>query len=172
LISNDDFIEFTIERVEEDVEQKEKVEDKLVVEKLIDKTQITEKVGEKKVGTDKTPKDETLADKILREVAQRKTKKADDSESKKKANLINKFINESDKLAPIIAKPSDNENKAERSMLVSDDLVSEKLADLYVKQKYYDKAISAFDKLILKYPEKSSYFADRINQTNELKNGL
>jgi len=174
LISNEDFIEFTIERVEEEqVEQNsETAEEKVVPEKLIDKQQITEKLGEKKAATEKLPKEETLADKILREVAQRKTKKGDDSESKKKTNIINTFINESDKLAPIKAKPSGNEDKAERSMVVSDDIVSEKLADLYVKQKHYDKAISAFNKLILKYPEKNSYFADRISQINALKNEL
>lgn len=43
-----------------------------------------------------------------------------------------------------------------------DDLMTETLARLYVDQKKYAKALKAYKILILKYPEKSGFFADKI----------
>ena len=35
-----------------------------------------------------------------------------------------------------------------------ENLLTETLANIYIKQKHYDKAINIFEKLRLKYPEK------------------
>ncbi len=57
---------------------------------------------------------------------------------------------------------------AERSLKERPDLASETLAELLVAQEQYDKAIEMYKRLILKFPEKSSYFADKIkNLKNE-----
>jgi hypothetical protein len=40
--------------------------------------------------------------------------------------------------------------------------MTETLARVYLEQKKISKAIQAYEILILKYPEKSSFFADRI----------
>lgn len=50
-------------------------------------------------------------------------------------------------------------NMGKKSIEEDNTLVTETLAHIYLQQGEYDKAISAFDKLSLKYPEKSSYFA-------------
>ena len=51
-----------------------------------------------------------------------------------------------------------------KSLVESDELISETLANIYAEQKKYDKAVDAFKKLSLKYPEKSAYFALRIKE--------
>ena len=58
---------------------------------------------------------------------------------------------------------------AKHSVEPHDDLVSETLAKLLVLQKKYDHATEVYQKLGLKYPEKSSYFAIRIEEIKKLR---
>ena len=90
-----------------------------------------------------------------------------DDEKKKKADLIDKFIEASPKISPIkqgATIPAYFENSQDNSSLMT-----ETLARVYLEQKKYLKAIQAYEILILKYPEKSSFFADRISDIKILQ---
>mgnify|MGYP002354538495 CR=1 FL=1 len=63
-----------------------------------------------------------------------------------------------------------NLNPEEKSAVESDDLITETLAVIYLRQKKYEKAQKAYEKLSLKYPEKSIYFASQIKEIEKLKN--
>ena len=86
---------------------------------------------------------------------------------KKKSDLIDKFIETNpkipqvDKYAPSTLKEVQIEDKSY--------LMTETLAKVYLEQKKYQRAIQAYEILILKYPEKSSFFATKILDIKNLQ---
>ncbi|MBP4140612.1 tetratricopeptide repeat protein [Flavobacterium sp. P4023] len=106
----------------------------------------------------KRESEETIAEPIILE----------DADKRKKTELIDKFIETSPKISPVKhGVPSSinlNVNSQDNSYLMT-----ETLARVYLEQKKYQKAIQAYEILILKYPEKSSFFADRISDIKILQ---
>jgi hypothetical protein len=92
-----------------------------------------------------------------------------DEIKQKKIDLIDKFIEANPKISPVKenAKTPINIGK---SVEESSHLMTETLAKVYLEQKKYSKAMQAFEILILKYPEKSSYFAKQIIEIKNLQN--
>jgi len=83
--------------------------------------------------------------------------------------LIDKFIKTSPRLSP----PKENAphtDISEDSVKEHDGIFTDTLARIYIKQGYYSKAIFAYEKLILKYPEKSGYFAGQIEEIKKVTN--
>jgi hypothetical protein len=85
------------------------------------------------------------------------------------ADLIDRFIMTN----PTIERLSPSENRLVRDLSESSaqekgSFITETLAKIYVNQGYYTKAINIYEKLSLQYPEKSAYFADRIEKIREL----
>jgi hypothetical protein len=96
----------------------------------------------------------------LQPIERKETAPEEESFRKKKLELIDKFIDTNPKIPPIV-----KENSAYTIQPIVEDksyLMTETLARVYLEQKKYSKAIQAYEILILKYPEKSSFFADRI----------
>lgn len=80
----------------------------------------------------------------------------------KEEAIIDRFIQEEPQMKPPSLDKIDNENKAKKSAEDEDALVTETLAHIYIDQMLYHKAISTYKKLLLKFPEKSSYFVAQI----------
>ena len=99
-----------------------------------------------------------------------KIKKIDRTPKPNSKQLINDFIQK--KIS--ISKPKKTTffkpiNSAKESLIENESLVTPTLAKVYLEQGHYDKAISAYTKLCLKYPEKNSLFAEQIKLINKLK---
>ena len=86
---------------------------------------------------------------------------------KKKDELIEQFINSEPVMPKITAAPSDNRDLSKENPFAQEELFSETLAKIYIRQHLYEKAIATYIKLSLKYPEKSVYFADRIEKIKQ-----
>ncbi len=91
-----------------------------------------------------------------------KTKAAEQQDSKKvkRFDLIEQFIKSKPKIKA--SETIKNIDVSFESIKEDGTLMTETLARVYLEQKKYDKAMQAFRILSLKYPEKSSFFADRI----------
>ena len=87
-------------------------------------------------------------------------------ERAKKFELIDNFIASNPKIKP--NKTSTNINLSEPTEVPQERLMTATLARVYLEQKNYKKAIQAYKILILKNPEKSSFFADQIQEIESL----
>jgi len=103
----------------------------------------------------------------LKPIIREEIKSSIDEDKKKKLDLIDKFIENNPKITPI-AKDATFPVIDVISVDTSH-LMTETLARVYLEQKKYSKAIQAYEILILKYPEKSSFFADRISDIKILQ---
>lgn len=105
----------------------------------------------------------------IAELEKKKKSSQKDEKNLSKTEIIDKFIAEN----PSISRPKQEFfnpiSAAQESVIDQENIVSETLAMIYEKQGYYQKSISIYEKLKLKYPEKSIIFAGRINA---LKNKL
>ncbi|QHI36963.1 hypothetical protein IMCC3317_23340 [Kordia antarctica] len=115
---------------------------------------------------DQSPEKEVVKEPEI--VAKEPKRKASKEEKRKRFDLISKFIDKNPKIKP---KPTLQKtiNLASETNVDQSMLMTETLAKVYLEQKKYKKAMKAYDILILKYPEKSGFFADRIRAIKKLQ---
>ncbi|GEM_PF-663622 len=88
----------------------------------------------------------------------------------KSDELIEKFIREEPRInSPKDTMNTDDNDLSEESVRFKDDIISETLAEIYFKQGKIDRSLNIYNKLSLQFPEKSSYFAKKIEH---IKNNI
>ena len=89
-----------------------------------------------------------------------------------KYQIIDEFLEKNPKITPIKKQdiPESKIDVKEIKQTDYSDLMTETLAQIYIEQKQYEKAIRAYKILSLKYPEKNSLFANQIKEIENLKN--
>lgn len=109
--------------------------------------------GDSPWGTDKEPETLPAEKKITKQL---------------QSDLIDKFIIANPRIEPQRDKVfNPNVDISEPFTGDGEGLVTETLAKIYIGQGYYSRAIDIYEKLSLKFPEKSSYFATQIEKVKE-----
>jgi len=152
-------------------DEKKKAEEALEIGKPLDFTKKEKySFGEwLQLTSQKTQKPKPGAKVIKKEVATNEIKSTPKADrlKRKKFDLIDKFIETNPKIVPTV-----NPVKVPiKDSLTFDknELMTATLAKVYLEQKKYKKAIQAYKILSLKYPEKSSFFADRIKAVEKIQ---
>ncbi len=101
---------------------------------------------------------------------QTEPKKESTNNSNKNFDLIDKFLQEDPRIRPKPILEDEQNDISESSIEEHEDFITDTLAKIYLKQGNYLKAISAYQKLSLKFPEKNTYFASQIREIQKLIN--
>ena len=105
-----------------------------------------------------------LIEQRIIELEREKEEVAKEDKTLSKTEIIDKFIAEN----PQISRPKQEFYNpmvvAQTSVVDKENIISETLATIYLNQGYVEKAISVYQKLSLKNPEKSVYFAELIEK--------
>ena len=121
--------------------------------------------GGKKTGAHSPRRQAQYPEGLIEEIkTSKKELKPESEKQKEQINIINNFI----KTQPSISNSKEKtilppgDLNPVRSGEFGDNIVSETLVEILVKQGKKDKAIEVLKKLIWKYPQKKSYFASQI----------
>ncbi len=95
-----------------------------------------------------------------------------DTHTESNDDLIERFLENKPRIEPGEHPPDEGETVdiSATSASESEEFFTETLARIYIQQKHYQKAIYAYEKLSLKYPEKYGYFAKQIEKIKRIIN--
>lgn len=106
---------------------------------------------------------------IIEQISSRKELKISDVHKKEQLDIINSFIEKEPQLTKRLSTDNQSskqeaEDLSASSTNLSDDVVSETLAKLMIKQNRKEKAIDIYKKLIWRFPQKKTYFVEIIDE--------
>ena len=84
------------------------------------------------------------------------------------SDTVDKFISKKPRLKAEVNQ-EEKDHDSDEELANKSVYMTETLAKLYLNQKNYEKAIQSYKILILKFPEKNSYFANQIKKIKKLK---
>jgi tetratricopeptide (TPR) repeat protein len=127
----------------------------------------SKKDSSKKKIIKKRTKSEPIYHTIIEEIKLKEIKAISDAHLMEQINLITSFIEKEPSINKKMLDGSVDakrvlEDLSESSTHLSDDVISETLAKLMIKQGRKEKAIDIYKKLIWKFPQKKAYFAEHI----------
>jgi tetratricopeptide (TPR) repeat protein len=103
---------------------------------------------------------------LLSEIKNSKKKiKPEGPKQKEQIEIIDQFIKTQPSIKGKVAAEapaSQKDDLSEKSLIYGENIISETLAQILIKQGKKDKAIEVFKKLIWKFPQKKAYFAAQI----------
>lgn len=108
-------------------------------------------------------------DDLIENIRKREKKEIKDEKKKEQIDIIKAFSKKSIKLATIQeieANHTQNDLSA-KSTEINESLITESYAKLLAKQNKKSKAIEIYQKLMVKFPDKSTYFADQIKNLED-----
>ena len=106
---------------------------------------------------------------MSQEQTDQKTKTEPASVKQLQSELIDKFIIANPRIEPVREKSDTPVIDISKPFVERQEgFVTETLARIYIRQGYYSRAIDIYERLSLKFPEKSSYFAALIEEVKEL----
>ena len=79
-------------------------------------------------------------------------------------DIIDRFVKANPSITREAAPETDSTDLAAGSTALPNDVVTENFAEIMLKQGKVGKAVEMYQKLMLKYPEKKTYFAQKIDQ--------
>jgi hypothetical protein len=115
----------------------------------------------------KRPKEHRVED-LIETIKRKEKKEILDEKKKEQIDIIKAFSKKEIKLATIreIEDFNKQTDLSEKSTQLNPSLLSESYAKLLVKQGKKQKAKEIYQKLMVKFPEKSNYFADLIKESD------
>ncbi len=155
-------VEKVIEKLEKVSEIKEEIKISISKEKPVDII-IN---NEKDLAKIKEKEEKDAADSVFNKIAEFKKRRT--AGKQEKEELVEKFI----QTEPRLDRTKEIDIKGDvskESTKEKQPVVTELMANIFINQGHYDKAIDIFEKLILKNPEKKDYFASKIAETQKLR---